>query len=146
MLIFLDIDGVVVPAKSWETPTLLDDGFYEFTPSSIRVLQSISSDDTTIILTTSHKSRYTTNQWVDIFKTRGINIKIERLDDIKNLSRKEEIVNWFNTNTTNDKFVIIDDDKSLNDLPPFLKNNLVLTSSLIGLTDEHLEIINDLFS
>jgi hypothetical protein len=146
MLIFLDIDGVVVPAKSWETPTLLDDGFYEFTPSSIRVLQSISSDDTTIILTTSHKSRYTTNQWVDIFKTRGINTKIERLDDIKNLSRKEEIINWFNTNTTNDKFVIIDDDKSLNDLPPFLKNNLVLTSSLIGLTDEHLEIINDLFS
>jgi hypothetical protein len=30
MLIFLDIDGVMVPAKSWERPVLLKDGFPAF--------------------------------------------------------------------------------------------------------------------
>ena len=36
----------------------------------------------------------------------------------------------------------IDDDKSLNALPKFLKNNLVLTSSLVGLTEFHVDEIN----
>jgi len=34
--------------------------------------------------------------------------------------------------------VILDDDKSLNALPSHLKDHLVLTSSLIGLSEEHL--------
>jgi hypothetical protein len=41
----------------------------------------------------------------------------------------------------NEEFVIIDDDKSLNALPTFLKNKLILTSPLIGLTENHLDEI-----
>ena len=142
MLMFLDIDGVMVPAKGWKNPELLDDGFPAFSDRAKRVLQNLISEDTTIMLTTSHKSNYTIDQWKAIFKKRGINAtKIRTLDiNVNNLSRKDEIANWFNINNTNEDFIIIDDDKSLNSLPSFLKAKLLLTSPLIGLTEQHLEI------
>ena len=40
-------------------------------------------------------------------------------ENFNNLSREDEIVNWVNVNNLNEDFVIIDDDKSLNDLPDF---------------------------
>jgi hypothetical protein len=148
MLIFLDIDGVMVPAKSWKSPELLNDGFPSFSLMATHVLQNIISDSTTVFLTTSHKSSYSINEWKDIFLRRGIIINnLKSLDaNINNLSRKDEVLNWFNVNPTDQSFVIIDDDKSLNSLPPHLKDNLILTSSLVGLTDEHLEQINSVLN
>ncbi|MFP5042083.1 HAD domain-containing protein [Parasediminibacterium sp. JCM 36343] len=141
MLIFLDIDGVLVPAKGWKAPELLNDGFPAFSNKATRTLKDLISEDTTFMLTTSHKSNYTIEEWKAIFKKRGIDIhNIKPLENnINNLSRKDEVVNWFNANKTTENFIIIDDDKSLNELPDFLKKNLILTSPLVGLTDEHLE-------
>lgn len=140
MLIFLDIDGVMVPAKGWKSPELLNDGFPAFSSNASRILQSLISEDTTVMLTTSYKSNYTIDEWRDIFSKRGVNVdKIKTLDkNVDNLSRKDEILNWFKANKLNEAFVIIDDDKSLNSLPEYLKENLILTSPFIGLTDEHL--------
>lgn len=148
MLIFLDIDGVMVPAKGWKSPELLNDGFPSFSSQATHVLQNIISDDTTVILTTSHKSSYNLNEWKNIFLRRGISIKnLKSLDaNANNLSRKDEVINWFNFNSTDQSFIIIDDDKSLNALPAYLKNNLILTSSLVGLTNEHVEQINALLN
>ncbi len=141
MLIFLDIDGVMVPAKGWKLPELLNDGFPDFSKKASYVLQRLISDNTTVILTTSHKSNYTINEWKEIFKKRGVNVeKLKLLDNnLNNLNRKDEILNWFKLNTIHETFIIIDDDKTLNALPDFFKENLLLTSSLIGLSDEHLE-------
>jgi len=72
MFIFLDIDGVMVPAKSWQIPELLPDGFPAFSRSAIRVLQRFLDERTTVILTTSHKSSYSLNEWKQIFKRRGL--------------------------------------------------------------------------
>jgi hypothetical protein len=146
MLIFLDIDGVMVPAKSWRKPELLDDGFPAFDSKAVGVIQQLISEDTTIMLTTSHKSSYTLAQWKEIFKKRGIEIyNIKSLDENTNfINRKDEVLNWFNLNNVDEKFIIIDDDKSLNALPAFLKNKLILTSSLIGLTENHLDEINEI--
>ena len=143
MLIFLDIDGVMVPAKGWKTPELLSDGFPAFSDKASRVLQRLISENTTIVLTTSHKANYTIDEWKDIFTKRNIHVEnLKRLDNnVNNLSRKDEILNWFAVNNINDDFVIIDDDKSLNDFPDSLKKNLILTNPIIGLTDEHLESI-----
>ncbi len=148
MLLFLDIDGVMVPAKSWQSPELLDDGFPVFALKAVRVLQNLISEDTTVMLTTSHKSRFTIDQWKEIFQKRGLQVsKLKSLDDNINCkSRKDEILNWFNLNGVSEKFIIIDDDKSLNDLPSYLKDKLVLTSSLIGLTENHLDEINAILS
>ena len=148
MLIFLDIDGVMVPAKSWKKPELLNDGFAAFDTKAVAVLQNLISANTTIVLTTSHKSRYTLEQWGEIFQMRGLaNVTFKSLEDnIDHLSRKDEVLNWFNLNPVNEPFVIIDDDKSLNDLPSFLKDKLILTSPLIGLHDNHLKEIHAILS
>lgn len=146
MQIFLDIDGVMVPAKSWKSPELLDDGFPAFSDRAIKTLQRLISNETTIVLTTSHKSFFSIEVWKQIFRNRNINIeRIEVLpDNVENISRKEEITNWFNTHLISEPFVIIDDDRSLNDLPENLKENLIQTSPLIGLTEDHLELINSI--
>ncbi|MCA0427586.1 MAG: hypothetical protein LCH37_09135 [Bacteroidetes bacterium] len=143
MLIFLDIDGVMVPAKSWESPKLLSDGFPEFSSKAVIVLQKLVSEGATLILTTSHKSRYSIEEWKAIFSARGISVNyLGKLEECAfGTSRKDELLNWFNLNSINDDFIILDDDKSLNALPPFLKENLVLTSSMVGLTDAHLSEI-----
>ena len=136
MFLFLDIDGVMVPAKGWKAPVLLNDGFPAFSDKATLALKSLMTDNTTIVLTTSHRANYTLKQWIDIFKNR--NIDIERLvsldKNINNLSRKAEIMNWITLKSLERNFIIIDDDKSLNDLPPDLKKYLVLTSATVGLT------------
>jgi len=143
MLIFLDIDGVMLPLKGWSNPELLDDGFPAFNAKAVSVLQSLITEDTTVLLTTSHKSRFTIEEWKRIFCRRGLEVtKLDTLEENETfLSRKDEVLNWFNLNTYNDDFVIIDDDKSLNGLPVFLKDKLVLTKPMIGLTESHLDEI-----
>jgi len=138
MLILLDLDGVMVTAKSWSSPMILEDGFSVFKPKAIKALNMIiSKTDAQIILTTSHKHKYSLSQWVEIFKFRCINIdKIDRLpENTENLNRLEEITKWFSTIET-DRFVIIDDDKILNNLPFHLKSRLIQTKPMIGLTAE----------
>ena len=139
MLVFLDIDGVMVPAKDWKSPELLDDGFPAFSIRATSTLQNLVSEEVTVMLTTSHKSNFSIEEWKNIFKNRGIKIKkLKALpENTNNISRKDEIVNWFNFNNVGEDFVITDDDKSLNDLPTFLKGNLIQTSPYIGLTEEH---------
>ncbi len=146
MLIFLDIDGVMVPAKGWKSPELLNDGFPEFSSKATIALNQLISEDDTIMLTTSHKTNFSIEEWKNIFSNRGIHTnKIERLPaNIDNLNRKDEIVNWFKVNNTEENFIIIDDDTSLNDLPDYLKAHLVQPSPLIGLTEEHLVKLSEL--
>lgn len=141
MLILLDIDGVLVPAKAWKNPELLSDGFPAFDEKACKVLQQLLSDGDTIVLTSSHKSNYSIEEWKQIFRKRGISTEnITRLEEnVENLSRKDEIVHWLNTGAVKEDFIIIDDDKSLNALPTALKRKLVLTSPYVGLTQQHLE-------
>lgn len=143
MLVFLDIDGVMVPAKGWKAPEFLNDGFPAFSDKATHALNNLVSNNVTVVLTTSHKANYTIQEWKDIFKNRGISIlKLKSLpENIDNLSRKEEIVSWITLNPLSEEFIIIDDDRSLNDLPNFLKKNLIQTSPYIGLTEAHLENI-----
>jgi hypothetical protein len=144
MLFFLDIDGVMVPAKAWKSPELMADGFPTFSKRAIAALQNTISVDDTVMLTTSHKANYSIEEWKSIFKNRAISIHhISTLPENRaNLSRKEEILNWFHANKVNEDFIIIDDDASLHELPEYLKANWIQTSPMIGLTDEHVAAIN----
>ena len=144
----MDIDGVMAPAKSWQRPDILEDGFVDFSSKAVSVLQDIltQNPNSTIILTTSHKSRFSLSQWKIIFERRGLNVnKLESLNDYTDFqSRKVEILNWFDSNDIHEDFIIIDDDKSLNDLPTFYKDRLILTSSLVGLNESHRADIQDI--
>lgn len=139
MLILLDIDGVMVTTPSWKKPELLEDGFSVYsTKATINLQRIISHTNASIVLTTSHKSRYSISQWEDIFRVRGIdNVSITKLgDNTDNLSRRDEILLWLDGRVTNEPYVIIDDDKSLNGLPEDIKKRFVLTDSLIGLDED----------
>ena len=142
MLIFLDIDGVMLSAAGWKPVENLEDGFSAFSKRAVDCLQYlVNQTNASIVLTTSHKSTYPLYQWDQIFKTRNLNVTIcDKLDDnLKSLNRKDEILNYLNAHPENENYVIIDDDKSLNDLPKSVKQKLVLTSSLIGLTQENID-------
>lgn len=148
MLIFLDIDGVMVPAKSWKSPDFLEDGFPDFSNKATATLQNLITSDVIIMLTTSHKANFSIAEWKCIFKNRGILVKKIKVlpNNVNNFSRKDEIINWFKENNINDSFIIIDDDKSLNELPLSLKEKLILTSAHIGLIPEHLIEIKNILN
>ena len=138
----------MVPAKGWQRPELLSDGFPVFSLNAVNALKKLITKGTTIILTTSHKSRYNVKEWKAIFSKRGLNnFKLEKLNEnIDNLNRKEEVINWFASNKLPTEFIIIDDDTSLNDLPLYLKEKLILTKPLIGLNERDIEGLGYLLS
>ena len=139
MIILLDIDGVMVPATLWKQPEFLNDGFPAFSLKAVSSLQAIVSQTrASVVLTSSHKFKFSLSEWKDIFLKRGLSIcSIDRLEDNTNfLTRKEEVLRWVQLNQYKD-FIIIDDDKSLNGLPLEIKKRLILTSPMIGLSDEH---------
>jgi len=140
MKIFLDIDGVMVHGNPHKSVELENDGFYKFNTSAVEILKSIiykTKDE--LILSTTHRFRFNVSQWKEIFKRRGIlakNLSIVDLPLENNWTRKMEIQYWISKhNFSTDDLVIIDDDKSLNDLPADLKQRLVLTNSYVGLND-----------
>ena len=138
MKLLLDIDGVMVPISPWKRPDFLSDNFPMFSSKATKALQRILDETkATIVLTTSHKSTYSIADWIAIFQRRGIELNsLERLpENTAFLNRREEILNWLNEQDALETFIILDDDKSLNDLPSNLKENLLQTSSMIGLTD-----------
>ena len=147
MLIFLDIDGVMVPAASWKRPENLADGFPMFTRKATDALKGLISVNTKVVLSTSHRDRFSIPEWKEIFEKRGIKLEnLSSLEPNKNLEkkRKDEILEWFDKHSVDDDFLIIDDDKSLNALPQYLKQHLILTSPLVGLTGEHIAEIQSL--
>ena len=76
LYILLDIDGVMVPAKSWKAPELLKDGFPAFTDAAVRSLNKIlERTRATIVLTTSHRDRFSELEWSGIFLNRGISAR-----------------------------------------------------------------------
>jgi hypothetical protein len=139
MFILLDIDGVMVPAKSWKAPACMDDGFPTFSTPSVQSLNGIlESTNASIVIISSHKDRFTQHQWCAIFEARGIKADI-LICDIKHRagrSRKELIELWKSRHNEVSHFIILDDDTSLNDLEKDLKeNHLILTSPYIGLNE-----------
>lgn len=137
MKLFLDIDGVMVHANPHRKVEFEDDGFYKFNRKAVDVVNRIASEGVEIILSTSHRYRYTIPKWEAIFHKRGIKFdKISILDIELTYSntRKIEIENWIKHNKYRpEEILIIDDDKSLNGLSKNVKSRLVLTNSYIGL-------------
>lgn len=141
MKFFLDIDGVMVHANPHRQVELEDDGFYKFNSVAVRILSSIirkTKDE--LILSTSHRHKYNLDEWKEIFESRGIRAKFISIIEISHhpkVTRKLEIERWiYKNHYESDEVVIIDDDKSLNELPKYLKQRLVLTNSYIGLNYE----------
>ncbi len=135
MILLLDIDGVMVPQKSWKQPEILEDGFPAFSSNAVEALNNLIVSDTVIFITSSHKSSYNLKVWKAIFLRRGVkHCPIYVLPENSNrLDRKDEIMNWLKTQNNLGSYLILDDDTSLLALPKNIKNSLVITSPMIGL-------------
>lgn len=99
----------------------------------------ITATQADIVLTTTHRIHYDDKRWRELLQSRGITTtsvsKVNRASTFAELSiRCKEVVNWVAANL-NENFVIIDDDKSLRDLPVHIKDKWVETNFYQGLTD-----------
>ena len=152
MILLLDIDGVLETSPSWKQPEFLEDKFYKFNENSrknfIEVINKINPE---IILTTTHRINYNLTEWNKIFELRGINVsKISKINNAKKAidikKRNVEIEEWFLNNRTAE-FLILDDDKILNELTDNLKNRWIQIDPMLGITesirDQILERINN---
>ncbi|MNE40745.1 hypothetical protein D3C80_1347840 [compost metagenome] len=152
MKILLDIDGVMVITPSWRIPELHFDGFLKFNEQAAKNLASIiDQTNAEIVLTTTHRISYSIDQWLEIFQARGINpVSVTKINDAENLStmfiRSVEIKNWVDNGETDEKYVVIDDDLSINDLPDYIKDKCVLTKPMIGLDNEAMEKVLEILS
>jgi hypothetical protein len=139
MKFILDIDGVMVHANPHRKVEIDTDGFYKFNRVAVDALNAVinKDGDDELILSTSHRFRFSISQWLEIFRSRGIftnHISIIDLPVQLKQTRKTEIITWITTHHfKSEEIIIIDDDKSLNELPANLKERLVLTNSYIGL-------------
>ncbi len=137
MKLFLDIDGVMVHANPYKKVDMEEDGFYKFSIDAINAINSIDYSNIEVILSTSHRFRFSIQEWKEIFHRRNINFGDMSIMDLElntKFSRREEIEKWiFINNIDSNDLIIIDDDKSLNGLPDNLKGRLILTDSYIGL-------------
>lgn len=124
----------------WKTTELLPDGFFKFDRKATDNLISLISEfNADIILISTHRISYSNVEWCDLFKARGINAYIERINDVSSINlidKITEIVNWVSHNDGD--YIIIDDDVLLGRLPDSIKSHWVKTSPLIGFDDESL--------
>jgi hypothetical protein len=142
MTILLDIDGVLVTTPSWKAAEQLPDGFLKFNDrAAMNLAKLIDATNASIVLTTTHRISFTVEKWKELFQARGIPVEsIKKLNEVTSVNgmsrRSAEIIEWVDKQDEKEKFVIIDDDLSINDLPAEIKKKCVLTKSLIGLDEE----------
>ncbi|RKO71245.1 hypothetical protein D7322_13940 [Sphingobacterium puteale] len=143
MIFFLDIDGVMVHANPHRSVEQATDGFYIFSSTAVETFNTIFiAEEDQIILSSSHRFRYTIAKWKKMFFDRDIRIgSLTLLDDVNQhlnhrFTRKDQVLSQIaRQNILPEQMIIIDDDKSLNELPQAFKSRLVLTSSYIGLNE-----------
>lgn len=150
--ILLDMDGVMVPATSWKPIEILPDGFYKFsTVATLHLDALLKETSATIVLTTTHRTRFDKAAWNSILGSRLQYIQdIQTIDDF-NLqfisgNRRDEVLQWAQVYGKDKQYIIIDDDSSLQDLPPAVKSHWVKTQPMIGFNQEALEQALKIFS
>jgi len=142
MTVLLDIDGVLVTTPGWRITEQHSDGFLKFDDRATRnLIRLINETNASIVLTTTHRITYSIEKWKVIFNNRGIPVEtIEKVnakqsvDDM--LDRGNEIKEWVDNFGGDRRFVIIDDDLSINKLPFEIKDKWVMTKSMIGLDED----------
>lgn len=135
MKVFLDIDGVMVHGNPQRSVEIAEDGFYVFMTRAIDIFNQIKTDE--IILSTSHRNRFSVDEWIVLLKNRGLQFstltKMEYFGSY--ISRREEIEKHIQIHHLHpEEILILDDDKSINSMSSALKERAVVTQSFLGLT------------
>lgn len=144
--ILLDIDGVMNTDPSWRKAELMPDGFLAFNNEAVGVLNSILYHEpgSVLVLVTSHRFKFTEKEWINILSNRNIRVaEVIVLPSNPQMTYTETVVHWLQMQRLHHpfgmRFVILEDDKRLNELPSWAKSKLVLLDPLVGLRRQHLE-------
>jgi hypothetical protein len=139
--LFLDLDGVLIITKPWDSDLMGKDGYSLFKKGLIDNLNELLKvENFAIVLSSARRKNLNLEKFNKVFERRGINQKITSYVPFysSSKSRKEELERYILEKNIND-FIILDDDKSLNALKPFYKKRLILTKQMIGFSKIKLE-------
>ena len=145
VFVLLDIDGVMVTTPSWKIPDFLDDGFMKFNEKAVQNLAKLLSLQVChLVITSTHRVNYNEAAWISILEKRALQpAALSKLNDesslLPGITRCAEIQTWYEQHGSVAPSIIIDDDSSLHDLPPTLKEKWVQTAPLKGFDDTAFE-------
>lgn len=149
MKILLDIDGVMVITPTWKQPEFLPDNFMAFDKhcgeNLAKLVEFIQSKNqrVEIVMTSTHRIHYSEEQWQILLNNRGIfPNSVSIINTITSFAqigkRLDEILEWAKLHP-NEAFIILDDNKSLRELPLTLQSYWVECQFLIGFNAENLQ-------
>ena len=139
-LLILDLDGVLITTPLWKADQIEEDGYSSFNENCVQNLnQLLLETDFEIWLSSTRRTQTTLTEFNRIFKFRNIAQPIfQYLPEYENCKSRKEEVERFLLETNPSHFLIIDDDKSLNELSNDLKEYLILTELMMGFNEEKL--------
>lgn len=140
IVLILDLDGVLITSPPWRADEIEDDGYSKFNESCVENLNSlISFASFEIWLSSSRRKTKVLNEFNQIFENRGINQSIEGFVPLcQDCSCRKEEIEVFIKSQKLERYIIIDDDKSLHELSQKMKRKLVVTNLMRGFTSEKL--------
>lgn len=138
--IFLDIDGVLITTPIWRADVLHEDGYSDFRQDCVQNFNELVQQlDARIIVTSSRRYTKTKEELTVIFQNRGIFTPVEALLPIyENANNRKEEITLFILQNLYAKYLILDDDLSLHELEPSIKQNCIITTYFKGFDREAL--------
>jgi len=141
-LLILDLDGVLITTPTWKADEIDSDDYSKFNEDCITNLNNLLSKwEFEIWLSSTRRTIKTLEEFNQIFSNRNIKNQISgflpEYDNCK--TRKDEILRFIEEQNTSN-FLIIDDDKSLNELEEKYKTKLILTELQKGFDKEKFEL------
>lgn len=143
-IIFLDLDGVLInPFPAWKPDEEDQDGYARFNPACTANLRKLleAYPELRIVVSSSRRVGKSLEEMEVIFAFRGIKNKIvSKIPEPGEpyLNRAEEIMLYIEQHDLR-HFLIVDDDRSLLQLPGDYAGYLVLTEYRSGFDSESLE-------
>jgi len=140
--LILDLDGVLITTPLWKADEMDSDGYSKFNTSCVDNLNELlSKADFEIWLSSTRRTVKSIEEFNAIFGNRHIKERIKGfLPDYKNCKNRKEEILEFLIEFKPEKYLIIDDDKSLNGLETVIKERLILTEQMKGFNQEQLKL------
>jgi hypothetical protein len=141
MVMLLDLDGVLITTPAWRAVATAPDGFCQFNArATANLAANLAETKAALVLTTSHRLRYSVAQWNALLNARGLfPAAVSKVNDRATLppagARAGEIAAWVSQQAAAN-YVVLDDDLSLHGLPAAIKSRCVFTKRLPGLNAE----------
>jgi len=140
-ILILDLDGVLITTPPWKTDEIEFDGYSKFNSQCVNNLNELLGEvNFDIWLSSSRRKVKSLKEFNTIFSNRHIHNPIAGFLPIfeEYKTRRAEIEQFISEFEISD-FLILDDDKSLNELTTAHKDRLVLTELMKGFTSEKLK-------